>query len=57
LYCQAIKKTLTSNFLVQNEQVSLSLDVVWQGSAGKYDARMGEINLDGCFIDSMGQEI
>ncbi len=40
----------------QNEQVTVSLDVVWQGGAGKYDARMGEISMDGCFIDSMGQE-
>ncbi|MEP6705497.1 MAG: response regulator [Acidobacteriota bacterium] len=40
----------------QNEQVNVSLDVVWQGGAGKYNARMGEISMDGCFIDSMGQE-
>ena len=40
-----------------SEQVYVSLDVVWKGSAGKYDARMGEISLDGCFIDSMGQEV
>ncbi len=46
-----------NDFLNQNEQVNVSLDVVWQGGAGKYDARMGEISLDGCFIDSMGQEI
>lgn len=41
----------------QNEQVNVSLDVVWHGTAGKYDARMGEISLEGCFIDSKGQEI
>ena len=41
----------------QNEQVNVSLDVIWHGAAGKYDARMGEISLDGCFIDSQGQEI
>lgn len=41
----------------ENEQVIVSLDVVWQGGAGKYDARMGEISMNGCFIDSMGQEI
>lgn len=40
----------------QSEQVNVSLDVVWQGAAGKYDARMGEISMEGCFIDSMGQE-
>jgi hypothetical protein len=43
--------------LKQNEQVYVSLDVVWHGSAGKFDARMGELSMDGCFIDSMGQEI
>ena len=41
----------------QIEQVDVSLDVVWHGTAGKYDARMSEISLDRCFIDSMGQEI
>lgn len=46
-----------NDFFNQNEQVNVSLDVVWQGAAGKYDARMGEISLDGCFIDSMGQEV
>ncbi len=46
-----------SEALKQNEQVNVSLDVVWQGGAGKYDARMGEISMDGCFIDSMGQEV
>lgn len=40
----------------QIERVNVSLDVVWHGTAGKYDARMSEISLDGCFIDSMGQE-
>ncbi|MDQ6786418.1 MAG: PilZ domain-containing protein, partial [Acidobacteriota bacterium] len=39
-----------------NEEVNVSLEVVWQGFAGKYDARMSEISMDGCFIDSMGQE-
>jgi len=40
----------------QNE-VNVSMEVVWQGTAGKHDARMSEMNLDGCFIDSMGQEV
>lgn len=53
-----ITNTITKPDVVtkQNEQVTVSLDVVWQGGAGKYDARMGEISMDGCFIDSMGQE-
>ena len=43
--------------LQKNEQVNVSLDVVWQGAAGKIDARISEISVDGCFIESMGQEI
>ena len=35
--------------------VPVSLDVVWQGSSGKQDARMSEISMDGCFIDSRVQ--
>ena len=45
-----------SDSLQKDEPVNVSLDVVWQGGAGKYDSRMGEISMDGCFIDSMGQE-
>lgn len=35
--------------------VTVSLDVVWQGSSGKQDARMSEISMEGCFIDSRVQ--
>jgi CheY-like chemotaxis protein len=40
----------------KKDEVTVSLEVVWQGIAGKYDARMSEISMDNCFIDSMGQE-
>ena len=36
----------------QHDPVTVSLDVVWQGSSGKEDARMSEISMAGCFIDS-----
>ncbi len=39
----------------QNNPVIVSLDVVWQGSSGKHDARMSEISMEGCFIDSKVQ--
>ncbi len=39
----------------QNTPVTVSLDVVWQGSSGKHDARMSEISMAGCFIDSKVQ--
>src|ERR1700687_3694845 len=32
-------------------ELAVSLDVVWQGSSGKQDARLSEISMDGCFID------
>jgi CheY-like chemotaxis protein len=38
-----------------HKAVTVSLDVVWQGSSGKQDARMSEISMDGCFIDSKVQ--
>jgi CheY-like chemotaxis protein len=44
-----------SNSPQQHEPVTVSLDVVWQGSSGKQDARMSEISMDGCFIDSKVQ--
>ena len=39
----------------QDDNVTVSLDVVWQGSSGKIDARMSEISMHGCFIDSRVQ--
>ena len=44
-----------SQLLRQPDPVTVSLDVVWQGSSGKHDARMSEISTEGCFIDSMVQ--
>jgi CheY-like chemotaxis protein len=46
-----------NGIIVQNELEDISLDVVWQGAAGKFDARMSEISMTGCFVESMGQEI
>ncbi len=44
-----------SNTDVQHDPVTVSLEVVWQGSSGKQDARMSEISMDGCFIDTREQ--
>ena len=46
-----------SDISKQSEPVNVSLDVVWQGTAGKFDARLSEISMEGCFIDSLGQEV
>ena len=34
------------------EPVTVSLDVVWPGTSSNHVARMSEISMDGCFIDS-----
>jgi hypothetical protein len=42
-----------SNTPNAHEPVTVSLDIVWQDSSGKKeDARMSEISMEGCFIDS-----
>jgi two-component system chemotaxis response regulator CheY len=41
--------------LTSPKPVTVSLDVVWQGSAGKEDARLSEISMEECFIDSRVQ--
>ena len=46
-----------NNTVIRNDQVGVLLDVVWQGTAGKFDALLGEISMTGCFIESMGQEV
>src|ERR1700730_17575594 len=47
--------TATPNSPRRHKPVTVSFDVVWQGSLGKQDARMSEISMDGCFIDSRVQ--
>src|SRR6267142_409068 len=49
------RETVMPNPPAQYDPVTVSLDVVWQGSSGKEDARMSEISMDGCFIDSRVQ--
>src|SRR6267143_3504728 len=44
-----------SESMRHHNSVNVSLDVVWQGSSGKHDARMSEISMDGCYIDSQVQ--
>ena len=46
-----------NNTVVQSEQVIVSIDVIWQCRAGKFDSRMSEVSMSGCFIESIGQEI
>jgi CheY-like chemotaxis protein len=39
----------------QHKPVIVSLDVVWQGSSAKHDARMSEISMEGCYLESQVQ--
>jgi hypothetical protein len=37
-----------------DERVALSLEANWEGLSGSYRARVGDISLGGCFIDTSG---
>ena len=39
----------------QHLRVPLILTVIWEGAAGKYEARTSDLSLGGCFVDSIGQ--
>jgi hypothetical protein len=39
----------------RDERVSLVLDVRWEGLSGKYAARISDISLSGCYVESLGQ--
>lgn len=36
-------------------RVSLPLEARWEGRSGKHKARVGELSLGGCYIESIGQ--
>lgn len=40
-----------------HQRVPVLLDIVWEGTTGKYEARTSDISLGGCFIDTIGQVI
>ena len=39
----------------RDERVPLLLDVRWEGVSGKYAARISDISLSGCYVESLGQ--
>jgi uncharacterized protein (TIGR02266 family) len=39
----------------KHTRVPLLVEVLWEGAAGKYEARTSDISLGGCFIDTTGQ--
>jgi CheY-like chemotaxis protein len=48
---------ITSEIVSENDQVNVSLEVVWHGAAGNFNARIGAISMHGCFIESAGEEV
>jgi len=36
-------------------RLSVSLDAVWDGSAGKHSARITDLSEDGCYLDTVGE--
>ena len=36
-------------------RVEAYIEVLWEGASGRYEARTGDINTGGCFIDSIGE--
>jgi Tfp pilus assembly protein PilZ len=37
-----------------DERVAMSMEARWEGMSGSYTARVGDISLGGCFIDTTG---
>ncbi len=37
------------------ERVRLPLEMRWQGGSGKHEARIYDLSLGGCYIESLGQ--
>lgn len=46
---------MTSENKRRDERVPAVLEVVWEGAAGKYQARTGDLSVGGCYIDTIGQ--
>ncbi len=41
----------------KNRRVPILVEVLWEGSAGKYEARTTDLSERGCFVDSIGHAI
>jgi Tfp pilus assembly protein PilZ len=38
----------------EDERARVSIEAWWEGLSGKYDARVSDISMGGCFIDTEG---
>ena len=39
----------------RDERIPLILEVRWEGLSGKHAARISDISVSGCFVESLGQ--
>lgn len=38
----------------EEERVPVSLEVAWEGGSGRHPARISDISLGGCYLDTIG---
>ncbi|PYS50974.1 MAG: hypothetical protein DMF68_05685 [Acidobacteria bacterium] len=39
----------------RHERILLPLEVRWEGLSGKYNARLNDLSLGGCYVESLAQ--
>lgn len=39
----------------KHERVPALLEVVWEGAAGVYEARLSDLSLGGCYLETIGK--
>ena len=39
----------------RNKRAPVLIEVIWEGKAGKYEARTSDLSAGGCFVDSIGR--
>ncbi|HEY6121580.1 MAG TPA: PilZ domain-containing protein [Pyrinomonadaceae bacterium] len=41
----------------RNKRVPILVEIVWEGTAGRYQARTTDLSERGCFVDSVGHAL
>jgi hypothetical protein len=39
----------------KDRRVPVLIDLLWEGKAGKYEARTSDLSTGGCFVDTIGE--
>ena len=45
---------MTPNERREEERVPVSLEVRWEGDSGRHTARVSDISMGGCYLDTLG---